>query len=230
MPPKRLRGKAERHAPEIKSQARSIQGTWDRFERWASRYKKICMAIIDEISDKGHCGTELVLFSQNWSDLNLDIIMDCNLERSELAARINNRIRFLRAYLVDISFDGEEFMYKYSQFLSCQYPKVCDKQFAFWLEQYIDGNPEAGGYSLFQEFEASFFCKDPAQIDFASMRTVLPFDRMLIRRPNGEVWDRHGADAIMATIREDIKFDYDFRMYPSEYKGKELLVVNFVWS
>jgi hypothetical protein len=52
------------------------------------------------------------------SELNGDIILDLNLSESDLSTRISNKIKFLRGYLVDISFDGPEFMAKHSDFLT----------------------------------------------------------------------------------------------------------------
>ena len=63
---------------------------------------------------------------QQWYELNQDIIFDVNIPESELSTRISQKINFIRGYLMDISFDGPEFMAKHSDFLTLQYPSKCN--------------------------------------------------------------------------------------------------------
>lgn len=208
---------------------RSVQGVWDRFERWTKRYKIACHKAIEEMFKCGYSEFDNALYLRKWHELNQDIILDLNISESELSNRIYQKIDFLRGYLVDITFDGPEFMAKHSDFLTLQYPSQCNNAIGVWLEQRLDSEVEAGGYSGFQEFDVNVFCRSIADIDLASMRNVLPFDRMFLRRPKGKAWDVSSIRSIVQQVKEDIEFDYEVQVKPDN-GPKDLLSINFTWE
>ena len=215
--------------------ADSIQTTWNKFERWQARYTKTCYKAIDKMTtgEDDYDSLEYHLFLQNWYEYDLDLIIDMGLSESDLQRRVANKINFLRGYLVDISYDGAEFMAQHSNFLSLQYPSKCNNAYSIWLEQYgdDDGNGiEAGASFHFQEFEIGFFCKSIEDIDLASMRNILPFDRLFIRRPKGENWDIDSIENITHLIKEDLESDYDVKVDFNKNDSGGLFSMNFTWD
>jgi hypothetical protein len=208
----------------------SVQDTWDKFERWAYRYKKVCHRAIKEMLDRGYSDFDEGLFLQKWDELNYDIILDLNLSESDLSTRISKKLKFLRGYLVDISFDGPEFMAKHSNFLTRQYPSKCNNSIGVWLEQNVEGEIEAGGYFGFQGFDVNFFCESLEDVDLASMRNILPFDRMFVRRPKGQTWDAASINDVMQRVKYDIEFDYTVKIQAEHYKSGELFSIRFTWE
>jgi|GEM_PF-2882689 len=101
---------------------RTVQDVWDKFERWKKRYETVCHKAIDEIVSCGYSDLDGGLCFSKWYELNQDLILDLGISESELSNRITEKIQFLRGYLVDISYDGPEFMVKHSNFLTFQYP------------------------------------------------------------------------------------------------------------
>ena len=99
-----------------------------------------------------------------------------------------------------------------------------------WLEQELEGEVEAGGYFGFQEFSVNIFCQNMGDIDLASMRNILPFDRMFIRRPKGLVWDASNISDIVQQVKEDIEFDYLVQVEHGDDESKELLSISFTWE
>ncbi len=81
--------------------ADSIQTTWNKFERWQTRYTKTCYKAIDEMIEyeDGYDPLEKELFLQNWYEYDLDLILDIGLSESDLQQRVLNRINFFRGYL-----------------------------------------------------------------------------------------------------------------------------------
>ena len=208
---------------------RSILDTWDTFNRWVCRYTKVCHTAINDICERGYSDSD-ALFLQEYYEINGDLWLDLEIAHSELYERISNKIAFLRGYLVDISFDGEEFMDRKSNFLSLQYPTRCNKAIGVWLHQELKKRMEAGAYFGFQESDVSFFCKDIKDVDLASMRNILPFDEMFLRLPAGRHWDASTADEVIEKINNDLGFDYSFSMKAGAKKDVELLVLNFTWE
>jgi len=214
----------------------SNQSIWDKFERWQARYKRTCYKAIDKfiVEDNSYDPMEDHLFLQNWYEYGLDLILDIRLSESDLQQRVLNRINFFRGYLVDISYDGAEFMAQHSNFLSLQYPSKCNNAFCIWLEQYLetdDGSDVEPGASFhFQEFEMSFFCKSIEDVDLASMRNILPFDRLFIRRPNWKEWDKESVKIITEQIKADIEADYSVEIEFNKNFSGSLLAMNFTWD
>jgi hypothetical protein len=204
----------------------SVQSFWDRFEQWVYRYRKTCHQAIEDIFDCGYSDFDGGLFLCKPHELNLDIILDLNLTESDLYDRIAEKISLLRGYLVDISFDGPEFMYRHSRFLTSQYPSKCNNSIGIWFEQDLEGEVEVGEYFGFQGFDANLFCKSIEDIDLSSIRTVLPYNRMFVRRQKGQPWDTQSVTTVLQQIKDDLEFDYEVQMEPEWHESKELLLVN----
>jgi hypothetical protein len=210
--------------------AYATQDTWNKFERWACRYKNTCNKIIEEIFDFERSYFDDGLFLKEWFELDQATIFDLNLTKDELFQRVSNKINFLRAYLVDISFDGPEFMTNQSNFLSRQYASRCDNSMGVWLEQDPRHSAEAGGGFGFQEFHANFFCENIEDADFASMRNILPFDRMFVRLPKAKNWDISSANFLIEKIKNDLEFDYSAAIQIDGDELGALLSLNFNWN
>ena len=208
--------------------AESVQDVWDRFERWEDRYRKACTRRIGRMCKKGYSDVP-ARFLLTAGELGCDPVLDLDLDEDHLIARIGQKARFLRAYLVDISYDGGRFMSQKSRFLHLQYPKRCLTAIGVWLEQSMDAEePEAGASFLFQGFDGSLFVKDLADVDWASMRAVLPFDRMYLQKPDGSKWSTDERDHVKRQLREDLYFDgHEYRVR-TQQKG-DILTLDFAW-
>lgn len=210
----------------------SIQDVWDRFEAWQRRYRRRCYQVIDEMEEQGYADPMEGLFLRKPQELCGDLISDFLLDSDDLKNRIDKKIEFLRGYLVDISFDGPEYMDKCSRFLPCQYPSRCNNATGLWLEQDLEHEPmEPGLYHGFQDFEVQIFCKKIVDIDLASMRSVLPFDILHARLPKGEGWTRESSNQLVSEIRSDLEFDEEqFDVDVIGYDRTEILTLSFKWN
>jgi len=209
---------------------RSIQDTWNKFERWSHRYKKVCHKVIKEIIKYDSSDLDKGLFLQNSHEFHQDL--GYYNSESELLTRISRKIDFLRGYLVDISFDGPEFMAQQSDFLTQQYPSRCDNSIGVWLEQSREGDIECGAYFGFQDFDVSFFCKSIKDVDLASMRNILPFDHIIVRRPKNQIWDKISVNNFVQQVNKDLEFDYTYTVEIHTHKNRPVRVfsMTFTWE
>ncbi|MFK5948004.1 MAG: hypothetical protein QM500_04430 [Methylococcales bacterium] len=208
----------------------SIQDTWNKFERWVSRYKKSCNKTFEEVDERGYSNNNENLFVCKWHEIDQDITMDFNVTETEISTRVANKISFLRGYLVDISFDGPSFMEYHTNFLTLQYPSRCNNAIGVWLDQDLDGEVELGAYFGFSDFDVSFFCKSIEDVDLSSMRGILPFDRMFIRRQKGIDWDSKSIDKFVEQVKEDLEFDYAVEIKIDGNDNKNILLLSFIWD
>lgn len=208
-----------------------VQDHWNRFERWARRYRRVSAEFV-----AAHCDEE------DWSDPAwLAFASECELSSPEafelsgdlptqIERRVQQKLQFLRAYFADISSDGAAFMSRNSRFLSCQYPSRCSAAWGFWFGQDIDGEIEAGASPIFQGFEAQLFLTAPADADFAAIRNVLPFDNLIVRRPHAELWCSASAKAVLAELKEDMEFDGYSCKTKMGARDSTLLSIDFRWT
>jgi len=186
----------------------SMQDNWGRFERWSRRYLRKSADFVAAHWDDGDWYDPRWLAYANRSELGSpDAYESIHDMEEEVERRVQQKLRFLRAYLVDISVDGPAFMAAKSHFLSCQYPSRCSTAWGFWFEQSLKGEVKAGSYPGFQEVEAHLFLNTPTDADFGSIRSVLPFDTLIVRRPHGELWYPESAKALVVELRKDMEFD-----------------------
>ena len=205
----------------------SLAATLDKYDQWRDSYKNVCDRTTDEMLENRNACSDNGLFLCKWHELGKDLVKDLSLPEDELETRVVNRLNFIRGYMVDISFDGDQFVDEKSTFLSLQYPDKCDNVLGVWLEQDLGDRIETGSYFGFGEFDMSFFCNDITDVDLASMRGVLRFNKMYLRRPKGVNWDTGNAKDVYQKIKNDLEFDYevDIRIDDSEYD--ELLLLHF---
>jgi len=205
----------------------SLAGTLDKYDQWHDNYKQVCDKAIIEMLENGDAGSDNGLFLCKWNEINKDLIADLMLPEEELEERIVNKLNFIRGYMIDISFDGEQFVDEKSTFLSLQYPDECNNALGVWLEQDLGDEIETGGYYGFQEFDISFFCKNIADVDLASVRGVLRFNKMYLRRPQGKKWDAESAKDALQKVKNDLEFDYEVDITINDGEYDELLLLHF---
>jgi hypothetical protein len=202
-------------------------GVWDRFERWAQRYKRSCAREISRMCRKGYADGPILFLLKHY-EVQSDPVMDLDLGEDELNKRIDSRIAFFRGYLVDISYDGPAFMSRQSRFLTLQYPRRCENAVGVWLEEDTKGEVEPWGYHGFRSFDVSFFVNSIEGVDLASMRGVLPFKWMYLRKPKGQAWTQKECRKLERRLDYDLRFDgyeHDLRMK----KNGEFLTLTFKW-
>ena len=206
----------------------SIQQVWDRIERWLRRYTKVARETAREMCDGGYdeAGN---LFASKAFEIGGDALVDFSLTEEDLLERIKSKISFVRGYLVDISFDGPVFMSKHSGFLTLQYPSRCERALGIWLEQDLEGEIEAGDYFGFQDFDVSLFVNCISDVDVASMRCILPFDTMRLRKSVGVPWLKQEVKDLTSHLKQDLDSDgYDCRIRVE--MERSLLTLEFRWS
>jgi hypothetical protein len=205
----------------------SLADTLDKYDQWRDNYKQVCDKAIIEMLENGNAGSDNGLFLCKWNEINKDLIADLTLPEEELEVRVVNKLNFIRGYMIDISFDGDQFVDEKSTFLSLQYPDKCDDSLGVWLEQDLDDRIETGGYYGFGEFNISFFCNKIEDVDLASMRGVLRFNKMYLRRPKGVNWDTENAKDVLQKIKNDLEFDYEVDITIDDSDYDELLLLHF---
>lgn len=184
--------------------APDIQSQWLRFERWATRFRKATSSLVNELSRQELVDTSDYLCLLKWDEYEGVIVPPHELnELDVLRERAEEKIAFLRGYLVDISFDGSQFMAMHSGFLSLQYQSRCDLAMGFWFEQWPT-NSRPGGYFGFQGWDVVLFAASPQDIDFESVNNILPFDRLFIRQAKGVPWTEARAREITRRIKDDL--------------------------
>lgn len=206
----------------------SVQDVWDRFERWENGYLKACAKEIGRMCKRGF-SNDSAQFLLTQHELGCDPILDLDLQENQLNTRIQQKVLFFRAYLVAISFDGARFMSMHSKFLHLQYPKRSLGAMGVWLEQSIEKEEIEAGFShLFQGFDGSLFVKSLADVDWASMHAVLPFDWMHLRKPDGSEWSQEERKELKQHLREDLCFDgLEYKVRTRQKGG--LLTLSFEW-
>jgi len=218
---------------ELITMTNSIQQTWDKFERWQKRYTKVCDEAIDEIIEIDEYDSE-GLFLLHCEELECGYLDVNTPSKQELQKRIQNKINFLRGYLVDISFDGPQFMSDYSSFISMQYPSRCNNAYGVWLDQWSEIKDEdvreSGDSRHFQGIEIGFFCNSLEDVDLESMNVILPFQRVVVRRPQGKKWDTESSDSIISQVNADICDDGYPEIQVNKEKFDEFLTLNLIWD
>jgi hypothetical protein len=216
-------GKRRRPTPAARL---TVDDVWLRFERWVKRYTALCRATISEFYEDGYIWPGDSLFIRRDDESVVDFVASGWPEDLALL-RVEDKAAFLRAYLVEVSFDGAEFMLKNSAFLPCQYPSRCNNAYGFWFHQDPE-NLKPGGSFWFQGDMMSLFCRDPSQVDFTAVHVVLPFETMVIRRPRGRDWDEATQQAVLDEIERDMSHDMAFTMKVDAVFGNRLYV-SFQW-
>ena len=205
----------------------SLVDTLEKYRQWRDDYYEVCKKAIDEMLENRNAGSDNGLFLCKWSELGKDLIADLSLPETELETRVVNKLNFIRGYMIDISFDGEQFVDEKSAFLSLQYPNKCNDALSVWLEQDLGDKIETGAYFGFQKFDISFFCNDISDVDLASMREVLLFNKIYLRRPKGEKWGAESAKDVLHKIKNDLEFDYEVDITTGDGGYDELLLLRF---
>ncbi len=171
------------------------------------------------------------LFIASPGDIATGSLYGRNLPEKYLVQRVKAKISFLRGYLVYISYDGAEFMDSQSSFLTLQYPSRCNNVWGIWLEQEVREGMEPGDHFGYDGMEVSIFVKEISGFDFASAHTILPFDRIHLRRPKGARWARQAVEIAIEEIRNDLGFDgLEFGCETEFASNSPVLTLNFVWK
>ena len=193
-------------AGKKKSAKPTIQGHWDRFERWRKRFEAASAAHLDRfddesLEDESFDFSEL-LYVASWDEwLGLSSHAGAVEIASGAPNQVNEKVEFVRAYFRDISFDGPVFMEHFSKFLTCQYPSRCDSAYAFWFDQ--------GEVSLETPWvlESALFLPSIDAVDYYSIMEILEFQAVRIRAPRGREWFDGEARNIAAHIKQDLAQD-----------------------
>ena len=177
---------------------------------------------------RGHAN-DAARFLLMHGELGCDPILDLALDEEQLNRRIEQKVQFIRAYLVDISYDGGDFMSRHSKFLHLQYAGRSARALGVWLEQSMDvPEIEAGSSFHFQGFDGWLFLNNMKDVDWASIRSVLPFDLMHVEKPDGSKWTQADRKQLKELLSEDLGSDgHDYKVRMTEKAGS--LTLEFNW-
>ena len=118
------------------------------------------------------------------------------------------KIAFMRAYLRLLSTDSADFAGEAQRLLVCQERARAPRVYGCWFSQ---SDPEmfgAGSSLDFQGTQISLFCEAIEQIDIADVSRLLPFDDLLVRKPDA-AWTATEVEDLGAHIKWDLAFDGD---------------------
>ena len=212
----------------------TVSDTWDEFERWSQRYLRFGQVAIKRILRRGYITTlgQIPFASSSEFLDDIDLIERSGYTEEMLKEKLQSRIDFFSKYLVDISFDGPEFMQKKSEFIWSQTLRENKTQLSIWL---VQDDTDSRGRKQF-EFpgrDISFVCKDINDVDFSSMYSVHPFDRILAWRPSLERWDVDSMNNFIRSVEGDLSFDYEVGIETvqsgSDKRGYRYLELEFVF-
>jgi hypothetical protein len=116
------------------------------------------------------------------------------------------KVKFMQAYLSIVAIDSHNFETQTRSLLDLQKRRQASTSFGFWFWQNELEKFGPGVSSFFQGSRVSISCKEPKQIDFASVSAVLPFDSVLVRNPR-KPWNRQTAKRLIQRFTSDIGFD-----------------------
>ena len=194
----------------------NIQDVWNKFERWERRYMKSGQTAIEALLRKGSstAAEEIPFATADEFLRDFDLIVGMSYYTEDmLQKRLTDRIGFFRKYLVDISFDGPEFMQKKSEFVWKQNFRGSQSMFCIWLAQdYADRSSSI--HPNISKSEIGFTCKNIDEVDLASMYSVLPFNRIFAWRPNIDRWNTELINSFIEKVDVDLSFDYDMSVVP----------------
>ena len=180
----------------------STQNIWDSFYRWEKRWKRAV----------GLAGFGMHIW--RCEDL---FEFKPEIDSEEMLRRIQSKIGFISGYFVDISFDGAGFMEKNGlTMLPLQYPKRCNNSYGIWLVLHDMDLADFGSWH-FHDDQVNIFCSNATELDWFSMRSVLPYDEIFIRSPKGVAWTKKLMHETATEIQDDLEFDgFEGKIY-SEY-------------
>lgn len=208
----------------------TLESEFQRFESWKDDFLAKCAKKISEYEESPDLEPWDLLFLADIHEL----ISPENYLGSEIISdgvrRLKDKVAFLYGYLSDICLDGPKFMSLYSQFLECQYAENCSKAIGLWFEQELTDDPEPGSSYYFQGFGASIFVNAMDDVDYASLRSTLPFDQMFVLAPRGQSWSRQDINKAKKHIKNDLAFDgYDCRI-TSKRVTSDIYYLAFEWQ
>lgn len=207
----------------------TIKSEFKRFVRWKDHFLAKCAKHVEKCEESPDLGPWDLLFLADIHEL----ISPDNYFGSDILSdakrRLEDKTAFLLGYLSDICLDGPAFMSSHSQFLDCQYPGSCAKAIGIWFEQEPRDDPEPGGSYFFQGFGASVFVNAIDDVDYASLRSTLPFDRMYILAPQGQAWSRQDISKIIRHLKQDLAFDGYHCRIASKKVNSEIHYFAFKW-
>lgn len=188
-----------------------IPSVWNKFERWERRYMKSGQTAIERILKKGYSTAfDQIPFATADEFLrDLDHVEDLSYYTKDmLLKRLCDRVDFFRTYLVDISFDGPEFMQQKSKFILKQNFRGGQSMYSILLLQDYDDRSSSIHPNISKN-EIGFTCNDIDDVDLASMYSVLPFNRIFAWQPKLLRWEDTSMNEFIEKVDDDLSFDYD---------------------
>jgi len=172
-------------------QQRDTDAGWRRFEAWAKRFAESALK-------KPRSNAETIFLADyNW----VESIYEYPAARFHDAAA--QKIAFMRAYLVDMSFDSTDFNTDVKELLLPQGRIRAPKTLGFWFAQTDIAQFGAGTSHHFQGSQMPLFATSIKQIDFATVCSILPYDEIVIRNPEGN-WEKSDLAKISRRISNDL--------------------------
>jgi hypothetical protein len=181
----------------------TIVGGWQYFERWARRFCERC----DQLPIVPILSTYLEVHMRFDYDADDETLYSEPFSRRERATRVSDQLGFMRGYFVDISFDQGDFARRVRHTLSNHNNRDWKRGYGFFFHTNDLENAPDGDSHHFSGTNANLFCDEFSDIDFASVMSVLPFDKILVRNHKGRHWTKPQVRKAIADIESDLAFD-----------------------
>lgn len=170
-----------------------IRAGWRAFGAWARRFAISASGLWTRPRDK-------IFLCDEFEIQQLESV---DAVSSESAAE---SISFMRAYISMMALESGHFERDVKKLLAHQGRLRAPRSFGLWFSQSDPARFGAGGSSVFQSHHARMFCGTLEQVDFADVCSILPFDNLIIRNPDGP-WTADRVQSAVNSNRADLSFD-----------------------
>lgn len=174
------------------------------YQAWAKRFRHSAMVA----RDSGSSSLYLAHYSEATDAFGDHHISDDAVEQ---------KIAFMAAYLGMVALESKQFEISAKHLLKMQGRLKAPKIYGVWLYQANAAEFGAGTSTLFQGDWISLFCENVKQLDFADISGILPFDNIMIRKPEG-----YWTPKELVKTAEHIKWDLGFDGHDTEIQSHHM--------
>lgn len=198
--------------------AHNVVEGWEVFERWAKRFQKVAL----NNPNYAYCLSTANDVTRLFEETNISYLDIESIEYPDFGEKlIQDRISFLRDYLVDISFDGGDFHQIVKSILDYQDPRRCKAGYTIWTRPHDYGNIAKSAGIHFHGFDATLFFEDYQDCEFGTTMSIAPFENIFVRNKRGEDWTDQDANIFIKHLKYDLEFDGYQNKIARYYVGKK---------
>lgn len=177
-----------------------LEEQWSLFKRWAKKYRHACMASVRTYKSSNSDSSDA--FFASWEDV-------CELEEcgppnlpTNIEELIEEKIDFMRRYLINVSIDGADSLRLASSILKHQSPGRYRSGLKLWfVQEDSDGRSCTG----FCGMAMALYVNDVDDLDLVSVRCTSLFDSIFVHQSEGVAWTEAEAGALLSQVRENMQ-------------------------